>query len=75
MIAALGKKGGVIQINFNCGFLRQRAADEETQAEAKKRPATRLRNRATLADVVDHIDHAVKIAGIDAVGRGISCGG
>ncbi len=26
--------------------------------------------RATLADVVEHIDHAVKIAGIDAVGIG-----
>ena len=26
--------------------------------------------RATLADVVAHIDHAVKIAGVDAVGLG-----
>ncbi len=26
MIAALGKKGGVIQINFNCGFLSEKSA-------------------------------------------------
>jgi len=58
MIAALGKKGGVIQINFNCGFLTKRAADEKSGI------------RASLADVVAHIDHAVKIAGVDAVGIG-----
>ena len=51
MIAALAKKGGVIQINFNCSFLSQA-------------------RRATLADVVAHIDHAVKIGGIGAVGIG-----
>ena len=27
MIAALGKKGGVVQINFSCGFLSQASAD------------------------------------------------
>src|SRR6202011_1582989 len=43
MIVALAKKGGVIQINFNCGFLV--AADPP---------------RATLADVVTHIDHVRK---------------
>jgi len=58
MIAALARKGGVIQINFNCGFLTRRASDENSKV------------RATLADVVTHIDHAVKIAGIDGVGIG-----
>ena len=53
MIVALAKKGGVIQINFNCGFLV--AAPEP---------------KATLADVVNHIDHVRKIAGIDAIGIG-----
>ncbi|MDE3198235.1 MAG: membrane dipeptidase, partial [Acidobacteriota bacterium] len=52
MIVALAKKGGVIQINFNCGFL------------------TTARPKATLADAVAHIDHVVKIAGVDAVGIG-----
>jgi len=58
MIAALAKKGGVIQINFNCGFLTTRASDEKSGV------------RATLADAVAHIDHAVKVAGIDGVGIG-----
>jgi membrane dipeptidase len=58
MIAALAKKGGVIQINFNCGFLTKRTAEEDRRVRAK------------LADVVAHIDHAVKIAGIDGVGIG-----
>ncbi len=87
MIAALGKKGGVMQINFNCGFLSEKSADASKNVEAgmlanlganpgaisedtlieeyrKKVPP------ATLADVVAHIDHAVKIGGIDAVGIG-----
>jgi membrane dipeptidase len=54
MIAALAKKGGTVQINFNCGFL-----------EPGARPP-----HATLADVVEHIDHVKKIAGVDAIGIG-----
>jgi len=53
MIVALARKGGVIQINFNCGFL-----------------TTENPPHATLADVVAHIDHVRKIAGIDALGIG-----
>ena len=53
MIAALAKKGGVIQVNFSCGFLTKRASPP-----------------ASLEDVVEHIDHAVKAGGIDAVGIG-----
>jgi membrane dipeptidase len=56
MISAMAKKGGVIQINFNCGFL-------------VKKPAGG-KDSATLADAVAHIDHAVRVAGIDAVGIG-----
>ncbi len=92
MIVALAKKGGVIQINFNCDFLSQKSADsvapltlrmnglarefrdnpaklkletERLHAEMKQRQVP-----ATLADVVAHIDHVVKIAGIGAVGIG-----
>jgi membrane dipeptidase len=57
MIKALAKKGGVIQINFNCGFL-------IAGSGAEGHP------RATLADVVKHINHAVEIGGVDAVGLG-----
>jgi membrane dipeptidase len=96
MIAALGKKGGVIQINFSCDFLNpevfraneaNRAAMVKMRNElAKKyendpqglqkamreaRAATgQTQQRATLADVVKHINHAVAIAGVDAVGLG-----
>ncbi len=96
MIAALAKKGGVIQINIGCEFLSQKSADvsrapgprplgrfrelrekykdkpEALRAEVQKlRAETRDRiPRATLDDVVAHIDHVVKIAGIDAVGIG-----
>jgi len=53
MIRALAGKGGVIQINFNPGFLTKR-----------KSPPVNL------ADVVAHIDHAVKLVGVEAVGIG-----
>lgn len=54
MIRAMAKKGGVIQINFYCNFLVPKSAG---------RPAT-------IDDVVAHIDHAVKVGGIQAVGIG-----
>jgi membrane dipeptidase len=80
MIAAMAKKGGVIHINFNCGFLNNASAKAESAFEKKlgrydealfsKAFATGEIPRATLADVVAHIDHAVKTGGIDAVGLG-----
>lgn len=82
MIVALAKKGGVVQVNFGCEFLSQKSADTSPfgnpllrrQGAADRPP----RVRATLADAVAHIDHIVKIAGIDAVGigadyDGVSC--
>ena len=86
MIVALAKKGGVVQVNFSCGFISQKSADADKMFEAK--PHAKLDEKdpaaiadymkeyqkevpaATLADVVAHIDHIVKIAGIDAVGIG-----
>ena len=94
MIAALGKKGGVVQINFGCDFLSQKSADAEAKSggmekfravmeqfkddPAKQREAVaKLRDemartavRATVADVVAHINHVKQIAGIDAIGIG-----
>ena len=105
MIAALAKNGGVVQINFECGFLNPEVA----RAEKERAPQmSKMENeliakyaadplglaramheswtaafgangpRATLADVVKHIDHVVQVAGVDAVGLGsdfdgISC--
>ncbi len=56
MIVALAKKGGIIDINFSCGFLVQ--------------GSTLTNHRATLADVVTHIDHLRQIAGVNAIGIG-----
>jgi len=71
MIVALAKKGGVVQINFNCGFLSQKSADAyEAQRRRGVRETGMKEYPATLADVVEHIDHVVKIAGIGAVGIG-----
>jgi membrane dipeptidase len=61
MITAMAKKGGVIQINFSCGFLKKGSGAAGSNSEAP---------RATLADVVKHINHVVQIAGVDAVGLG-----
>jgi len=38
MIVALAKKGGVIQINFDCGYLNQAAADATAAQAAKMTP-------------------------------------
>lgn len=71
-----------MQINFACEFLSQAAADASTQLQPKIMAARAENNRAlmeeyrrqappaTLADVVAHIDHTVKVAGVDAVGIG-----
>jgi membrane dipeptidase len=99
MISALAKKGGVIQINFNCGFLSQRYRDEvaakSAETAARLKQATAGKNLgeletdqiegkiiaeegikpATLADVVAHIDHVRKLAGIDAIGIGTDFNG
>ena len=105
MIAAMAKRGGVIQINFDCGYLNAVAAKESAERMAKLRPmfaelqekypddpaarraamrelreqmAPAGSTRATLGDVVAHINHVVKVAGVDAVGigsdfDGVSC--
>jgi membrane dipeptidase len=82
MIVAMAKKGGVIQINFACSFLNERVRTDAVQEKGKinrkfgddqdslKTYVEAHFARATLADVVAHIDHVVKIAGIDAVGIG-----
>jgi membrane dipeptidase len=86
MIAAMAKKRGVIQINFGCEFISQRSADASSWSNpairkkfaalppAERRKAIRDNDakmpRATLDEVVAHIDHAVKVGGIDAVGIG-----
>ena len=82
MIRAMASKGGVIQINFACDFLNDEVRRKTAGAKNKliqkygndmdglREQVEKAFPRATLADVVAHIDHVVKIAGIDAVGIG-----
>jgi len=98
MIAALAKKGGVIQINYHIGFLSQEYRDakqkirEEENAGQKEVRSRCGENEACIiregekfsrqyqaagklpkvdwTKIVDHIDHAVKLAGVDHVGLG-----
>src|SRR5271165_6670188 len=58
MIAALGKKRGVVQINFYCGFLNADAL-KASQAAGASAAGPAPTPRATLADVVKHINHVV----------------
>ena len=72
MIAALSKKGGVVQINFGCEFLSQKSADTSTWINPSlkaRKPEPKI-VPATLEDAVAHIEHIRKIAGIGAVGIG-----
>lgn len=67
MVRALGENGGVIQINFGSSFLTAEAraySDAELDREEHPYPY------ATLEDVLDHVDRAVDLAGIDHVGLG-----
>jgi membrane dipeptidase len=84
MIRAMAKKGGVIQINFACDFLneKRRTAEPALKRQLRAKCGSDMDlcrellerhpklPRATLADVVTHIDQAVRIAGVDAVGIG-----
>lgn len=92
MIVALGKNGGVIQINYGSSFLtaetnawQAKMAEARTawmtetgnssDSEAAKEWLKAYREKlpypyARLADVADHIDHVVKLAGYEHVGIG-----
>jgi membrane dipeptidase len=59
ILKALPRNGGVVMINFFSAFIAptaELARDKET--------------RGTLAQVADHVEHAIRIAGIDHVGLG-----
>ena len=91
MIRALGKNGGVIQINFGASFLDSLARVNRHALDSLEKILTEkgLTSRDSAAQpiidqfaqnhvdlysdverVADHIDHVVKLAGIDHVGIG-----
>ena len=90
MIKALGKNGGVVQINFGSTFVSKVArswsdtlSNKRKEIEEKEGKDSDLAKSfekkytdknpmpfATVDTVLDHIDHVVKLIGIDHVGIG-----
>ena len=95
MLKALAANGGVVQINFNCGFLdaeySKRAEPRRAQLEIRRKAIASKHGEGTkeyeaavealerelarpepppVAILVDHITHAIAVAGIDHVGLG-----
>lgn len=92
MVEAIGRNGGVVQINFGSGFLTVPARaygaaqlqafqtfrterglamnDPEVAAFGIRYRAEHPYPYASVDDVLDHIDRAVRLAGIDHVGIG-----
>jgi membrane dipeptidase len=64
MLKALAKNRGVVMINFYNGFINTEYAKPGTPAPEK--PA----NSATMEMLIQHFEHAIKVAGIDHVGIG-----
>jgi membrane dipeptidase len=86
ILKLVAKNRGVVMVNFYSGFIVAEAATMVRDARKELRvkhpnPADFAREmekwfashkvpRGTVSDVVDHIDHIVKVAGIDHVGLG-----
>jgi membrane dipeptidase len=81
MIVALAKKGGVVQVNFNCGFVDQTffeayaAWNRERIAQGKPDMSWSLEEtpklpRPPLKSLIDHFEHIARVAGVEHVGIG-----
>ena len=65
MIKALGAKGGVIMINYSTTFL-----DNDLYEATQKNVPAAERPKVSWEKIVEHIDHAVRLAGPAHVGLG-----
>jgi membrane dipeptidase len=86
ILTRVAKNGGVVMVNFYSGFVVAEAARAQADARRKLRaehpdPAEYARAvsawsrkykmpRGTIGEVADHIDHIVRVAGIDHAGIG-----
>lgn len=64
MLKAVAKNGGVVMINFYNGFINTEYAKPGDPVP------TKTAETATLDMLMEHFDHAIKVAGIDHVGIG-----
>jgi membrane dipeptidase len=64
MLKTLGRKGGVVMINFFNGFI------NTEYARPGMPPPTKPADSASLEMLMQHFEHAIKLAGIDHVGIG-----
>ena len=81
MLKAVAKNGGVVQVNFNCGFIDQNYLDAynkwNQQRMAQGKPDSTYSTEVTpniprppFKSLIDHFDHIAKVAGVDHVGIG-----
>lgn len=68
ILTRVARNGGVVMVTFVPSFASQRTLDFSRLPEAER--AGRTAPRATLADVVAHIEHIKRVAGVDHVGIG-----
>lgn len=64
MLKAMAKKGGVVMVNFYNGFI------NTEYAKTGMPGPTKAAQTATLAMLMQHFEHIIKVAGIDHVGIG-----
>ena len=80
MLKAVAQNGGAACVNFGASFLDEAFHERESAIWAKPRPAdrlaawrqvradgARLTPRVPLSRLIDHIEHLVKVAGVDHV--------
>jgi membrane dipeptidase len=65
VLQELFRKGGLVMVNFYSGFVSPEAA-RMLLSRCRSSPLP----RATLQQVLDHIDHIVRVAGVEHVGLG-----
>jgi membrane dipeptidase len=81
MLRAVAKNGGVVEVNFNCGFIDQNYLDKFNEWNAKRMAAGKANATYSTEDtppiprppfnsLIDHFDHIAKIAGVNHVGIG-----
>lgn len=68
VLRRLPQNGGVVMITFVPGFINAKVRDWQALPEAQRRQTPEP--RATIDDVIAHIEHVKQVAGIDHVGIG-----